>query len=84
MSNPQKIIFEPLSEKKGYCVYYGIPKHSLSIRIKTIMFVIKDDEIVYIPPKDISQFHMKRACDEFIEKQIMKEYENDKNFMVDD
>jgi hypothetical protein len=84
MNNQQKIIFEPLSEKKGYCVYYGIPKHSLSIRIKTIMFVIKDDEIVFLPNNKTSQFRMKKECDEFIEKQIMKEYENDKNFVVDD
>ena len=26
----------------------------------------------------------KKECDEFIEKQIMKEYEDDKNFVVDD
>lgn len=85
MNNQQKIIFELLSEKKGYCVYYTIPKHKLDIGInKTIMFVMKDDEIVYLPTNKRSQFHMKRACDEFIENQIMKEYENDKNFMVDD
>lgn len=77
MSNPQKIIFELLSEKKGYCVYYGIPKHSLSIRIKAIMFVIKDDEIVFLPNNKRSQFHMKRECDEWIEEQITKEYQGE-------
>ena len=85
MNNQQKLIFDLLSEKEGYKVYYTIPKHKLDIGItKTIMFVIKDDEIVYLPTNKRSQFHMKRACDEFIEKQITKEYENDKNFMVDD
>jgi hypothetical protein len=47
------------------------------------MIVIKDDEIVYIAKNKISQFRMKKECDEFIEKQITKEYENDKNFVVD-
>lgn len=85
MNLQQKLIFDLLSEKEGYKVYYTIPKHKLDIGInKTIMFVIKDDEIVYLPTNKRSQFHMKRACDEFIENQIMKEYENDKNFMVDD
>ena len=85
MNNQQKLIFDLLSEKEGYKVYYTIPKHKLDIGLnKTIMFVIKDDEIVYLPTNKRSQFHMKRACDEFIEKQIMKEYKNDKNFMVDD
>jgi len=85
MNLQQKLIFDLLSEKKGYKVYYTIPKHKLDIGInKTIMFVMKDDEIVYLPTNKRSQFHIKRACDEFIEKQIMKEYEDDKNFVVDD
>lgn len=71
MNVQQKLIFDLLSEKEGYKVYYTIPKHKLDIGInKAIMFVIKDDEIVYVPPKDISQFHMKVACDEFIEKEL--------------
>ena len=85
MNLQQKLIFDLLSEKEGYKVYYTIPKHKLDIGInKAIMFVIKDDEIVYLPTNKRSQFHMKRACDEFIENQIMKECENDKDFMVDD
>lgn len=32
------------------------------------MFVMKDDEIVYLPKYVNSQFRMKQACDEFIEK----------------
>ena len=85
MDLQQQLIFNLLSKKEGYKVYYTIPKHKLDIGInKTVMFVIKDDEIVYVPPKDVSQFHMKIACDEFIEKQITKEYKNDKNFVVDD
>lgn len=76
MNVQQKLIFDLLTEKEGYKVYYTIPKHKLDIGItKTIMFITKDDEIVYVPPKGISQFHMKRACDEFIENQMIKEYE---------
>lgn len=71
MDNQQQLIFDLLSEKEGYKVYYTILKHKLDIGInKTIMFVIKDDEIVYVSPKDISQFHMKIACDEFIETRL--------------
>ena len=76
MNVQQKLIFDLLTEKEGYKVYYTIPKYKLDIGItKTIMFIIKDDEIVYVPTNKRSQFHMKRACDEFIENQIMKEYE---------
>ena len=71
MDLQQQLIFNLLSKKEGYKVYYTIPKHKLNIGInKTVMFVIKDDEIVYLPPKDISQFHMKQACDNFIEKEL--------------
>ena len=84
MNLQQKLIFDLLSEKKGYYVYYNIYKHSISCKTNTIMIVIKNDEIVYIAKNKISQFRMKKECDEFIEKQIMKEYENDKNFVVDD
>ena len=71
MDLQQQLIFDLLSEKESYKVYYTIPKHKLDIGItKTIMFVIKDDEIVYVPPKGISQFHMKQACDDFIEKEL--------------
>ena len=70
MDNQQQLIFDLLSEKDGYKIYYTIPKHKLDIgRTKAIMFVIKDDEIVYLPTNKRSQFHMKRACDEFIEEQ---------------
>ena len=37
---------------------------------KTIMFVFKDDEIVYVPKYVNSQFKMKQACDDFIEKEL--------------
>lgn len=71
MNIQQKLIFDLLSEKEGYKVYYTIPKHKLDIGInKAIMFVIKDDEIVYLPTNKRSQFHMKRDCDEFIEKEL--------------
>lgn len=71
MDLQQQLIFNLLSKKEGYKVYYTIPKYKLDIGInKTVMFVIKDDEIVYLPPKDISRFHMKQACDNFIEKEL--------------
>ena len=67
----QRLIFDLLSEKEGYKIYYTIPKHKLDIGInKMIIFVIKDDEIVYLPTNKRSQFHMKRACDEFIEARL--------------
>lgn len=74
MTNIKKILmFTKISEKERYEIYYTIASHPIKTgNEKAIMFVIKDDEIVYVPPKDISQFHMKRACDEFIEEQIMK------------
>lgn len=69
MSNPKEIIFKLLSEDNGYSIYYAIPYGPIKLgNEKTIMFVIKDNEIVYIPKYVNSQFRMKQACDEFIEK----------------
>ena len=69
MSNPKDLIFNLLSENNGYSIYYTIPRHNLDIgNSKTMMFVMKDDEIVFLPNNKRSQFHMKRECDEFIEK----------------
>ena len=69
MSNPKDLIFNLLSENNGYCIYYTIPRHNLDIgNSKTMMFVMKDDEIVFLPNTKRSQFHMKKECDEFIEK----------------
>ena len=71
MSNPKDLIFNLLSENNGYGIYYAIPRHNLDIgNRKTIMFVMKDDEIVFIPNTKRSQFHMKRECDEYIEENI--------------
>lgn len=69
MSNPKDLIFNLLSEDDGYAIYYAIPRHNLDIgNNKTMMFVVKDDEIVFLPNTKRSQFHMKKECDEFIEK----------------
>ena len=69
MSNPKDLIFNLLSENNSYSIYYAIPRHNLDIgNSKTMMFVMKDDEIVYVPKYVNSQFRMKQACDEFIEK----------------
>ena len=69
MSNPKDLIFNLLSEDDGYDIYYAIPRHNLDIgNSKTMMFVIKDNEIVYVPKYVNSQFKMKQACDEYIEK----------------
>ena len=69
MSNPKDLIFNLLSENNGYSIYYAVPRHNLDIgNSKTMMFVMKDDEIVYVPKYVNSQFRMKQACDEFIEK----------------
>ena len=69
MSNPKNLIFNLLSEDDGYAIYYAIPKHNLDIgKCKTIMFVMKDDEIVYLPNTKRSQFHMKKECDEYIKE----------------
>ena len=69
MSNPKEIVFKLLNEKDGYGIYYAIPTgHIKTGNEKTVMFVIKDNIIVYIPDSNLDQFHMKRACDEFIER----------------
>lgn len=69
MNNPKDLIFKLLSENNGYAIYYAIPRHNLDIgNSKTMMFVVKDDEIVFIPKYVSSQFKMKKECDDYIEK----------------
>lgn len=69
MSNSKEIIFKLLSEDNGYNIYYAIPYGYIKLgNEKTIMFVIKDNEIVYVPKYVNSQFKMKQACDEYIEE----------------
>ena len=71
MSNPKDLIFNLLSENNGYGIYYAIPRHNLDIgNSKTMMFVMKDDEIVFLPNNKRSQFHMKKECDKYIEENI--------------
>ena len=72
MANITKIfIFTRISEKEGYEIYYTIAPHFIKTgNEKTIMFVFKDDEIVYVPKYVNSQFKMKQACDDFIEKEL--------------
>ena len=71
MSNQKEIIFTLITEKEGYGIYYAIPTGKIKTgNEKTIMFVMKDNEIIYLPTNKRSQFHMKRACDEFIEERL--------------
>ena len=78
----KSITFELLSEKEGYKIYYTVAPHFIKTgNEKTMMFVFKDDEIIYVPKYVNSQFKMKQACDEFIEKQIMNIYKGEE---VDD
>lgn len=72
MANIKKILmFTKIGEKEGYEIYYTIAPHFIKAgNEKTIMFVFKDDEIVYIPKYVNSQFKMKQACDDFIEKEL--------------
>ena len=72
MANIKKILmFTKISEKERYEIYYTIAPHFIKTgNEKTIMFVFKDDEIVYVPKYVNSQFKMKQACDDFIEKEL--------------
>ena len=83
MANIKKILmFTRISEKEGYEIYYTVAPHFIKTgNEKTMMFVFKDDEIIYVPKYVNSQFKMKQACDEFIEKQITNIYKGEE---VDD
>ena len=72
MANIKKILmFTKIGEKEGYEIYYTIAPHFIKTgNEKTIMFVFKDDEVVYVPKYVNSQFKMKQACDDFIEKEL--------------
>lgn len=73
MSNPKEIVFKLLNEENGYGIYYAIPTRLIKTgNEKTVMFVIKDNIIVYILDSTLDQFHMKKVCDEFIEKEKNK------------
>ena len=72
MANIKKILmFTKIGGKEGYEIYYTIAPHFIKTgNEKTIMFVFKDDEIIYVPKYVNSQFKMKQACDDFIEKEL--------------
>ena len=72
MTNIKKILmFTKIGGKEGYEIYYTIAPHFIKTgNEKTIMFVFKDDEIVYVPKYVNSQFKIKQACDDFIEKEL--------------
>ena len=72
MANIKKILmFTKIDEKEGYEIYYTIAPYFIKTgNEKTIMFVFKDDEIVYVPKYVNNQFKMKQACDNFIEKEL--------------
>ena len=72
MANIKKILmFTKIGEKERYEIYYTIAPYFIKTgNEKTIMFVFKDDEIVYVPKYVNSQFKMKQACDDFIEKEL--------------
>lgn len=71
-STSQKtLIFKIIDKKDGYEIYYTVVSHSIKTgNEKVIMFVLKDDEIVYVPKYIYNQFKMKQACDDFIEKEL--------------
>ena len=72
MANIKKILmFTKIGGKEGYEIYYTIAPHFIKTgNEKTIMFVFKDDEIVYVPKYVNNQFKMKQACNDFIEKEL--------------
>ena len=67
----KEITFKLLEEREGYGIYYAIPHYSIKTGSeKTIMFVMRNNNILYSPFGDISQFDKKRSCDDFIENDI--------------
>lgn len=73
-----KKIKNPQIEQYGYEIYYchpSIQKHNLDIGISKIcMFVMKDNDIIYVPEKQKSEFDMVQKCYDFIEED-RKQYE---------
>ena len=63
-----ELIFKLIDEKKDYRIYHCIPTNSIKTgNEKSIMIVVKDSEIVYVPEYVNSQFKMKCKCDKFID-----------------
>ena len=73
-----KKIENPQIEQYGYEIYYCHPskqKTSLDISISKIcMFVMKDNDIIYVPERHRSEFTMLQNCYDFIEED-RKQYE---------
>lgn len=65
------LIFKIIDKKDDYEIYYTVVSHHIKTgNEKAIMFVLKDDEIVYVPKYIHNQFKMKQACNNFIEKEL--------------
>lgn len=67
-----KKIENPQIEQYGYSIYYcrlNKQKHKLDTSIsKVCMFVMKDNDIIYVPEKQKSEFDMVQKCYDFINK----------------
>lgn len=71
-----KKIENPQIEQYGYSIYYCHPnkqKYNLNTCItKICMFVMKDNDIIYVPEKQKSEFDMVQKCYDFINENIRK------------
>ena len=67
----KSLTFKMIDKKDNYEIYYTVVSHSIKTgNEKTIIFVLKDDEIVFVPKYIHNQFKMKQACNDFIEKEL--------------
>lgn len=67
-----------LSERiRGYEIYYAVPnsqrKTHTGLSGRTAMFVMKGDEIVFIPKNYRSQYQARNQCSNWIEEQLKEE-----------
>lgn len=67
----KSLTFKMIDKKDNYEIYYTVVSHSIKTgNEKAIIFVLKDDEIVFVPKYIHNQFKMKQACNDFIEKEL--------------
>lgn len=70
-----KLVFNLLKAFDNYSIYYCIPMEQRKVKCgmgQTCMFVMRGDEIVFVPKNFRSQYQALTQCENFIESEIGK------------
>lgn len=68
--------FKIIYQKSGYDVCFALPKNKSGLDIgiqKGVIFIKKDNDILFVADPSLDQFHMKLQCDDYIENRLKEQ-----------